>query len=357
MAYTGAMKAISLVEPGRFEMVTVADAPPPGRGQALVRVRRVGVCGTDLHAFAGDQPFFEYPRILGHELGVEVAAVGEGVEGVSVGDRCAVEPYLNCGRCIACRRGRTNCCATLDVLGVHIDGGLRPLINVPAHKLHRSDALSLEQLALVETLCIGCHAVGRAAVERGEWTLVIGAGPIGLGVMRFALAAGAKVIAMDIHPPRLAFARERIGVEHCIDAGARAGDIDDAARCELIERLAALTAGDLPTTVFDATGSAASMTAAFDYIAPSGQLVLVGIAKADVSFHDPHVHRREITMKASRNATANDFAHVIAMIEQHRVDTTPWITHRAAFDEMIGQFPSWTKPETGVVKAVVEMGA
>src|SRR5207244_4493585 len=182
------MKQIVLEQPGRFASV---DAPPPERraNEALVRVHRVGVCGTDLHAFAGRQPYFTYPRVLGHELGVEVVEVPANGRGVRPGDRCAVEPYLSCGECNACRAGKYNCCERLEVLGVHTDGGMRELIAVPVDRLHKSERLSLDQLALVETLGIGAHAVARSGLRAGEDALVVGAGPIGLAVVQFALAA------------------------------------------------------------------------------------------------------------------------------------------------------------------------
>jgi threonine dehydrogenase-like Zn-dependent dehydrogenase len=170
------MRAILLERPGHFAAVDLPEPNDPKPGEALVRVHRVGVCGTDISGYLGKMPLMRYPRILGHELGVEVIAVGAGVCNVAVGDRCAVEPYLNCGRCSPCRRGHTNCCENLEVLGVHIDGGLRPRFLVPAAKLHPSKALTLEQLALVETLAIGCHAIDRGRVQSGEPVLVIGAG-------------------------------------------------------------------------------------------------------------------------------------------------------------------------------------
>src|SRR2546429_5375671 len=181
------MDAIILEQPERLAMTTrpLPHSPPPA-GHAIVRVGRVGICGTDWHAYHGRQPFFTYPRILGHELGVEVVSVNDPASDLKAGDRCAVEPYLNCGHCVACRRGMTNCCANLQVLGVHIDGGMRELIAVPTAKLHRSEKLNLDQLALVETLAIGCHAVARAKVQQDEWVLVLGAGPIGLSVLPFA---------------------------------------------------------------------------------------------------------------------------------------------------------------------------
>ena len=337
------MQTIILEEPFQFKLTDTPEPDAPGPGEALVRVRRVGICGTDLHAFRGRQPFFSYPRILGHELGVEVVALGEEVTEIKVGDRCAVEPYLNCGVCIACRRGKTNCCTRLQVLGVHTDGGMRELIHVPAHKLHRSDTLSLEQLALVETLGIGAHAVDRAQLEAGEFVLVIGAGPIGLAVMQFALAAGARVIAMDMNAQRLNFCREQLGVGLTLSAEG-----------EPLDALTAITDGDLPTAVFDATGSVPSMQAAFKYVAPGGKLIFVGLVLSDITFYDPDFHRREISLLATRNSTGADFRRILTLMETGKVDTTPWITHRCEAGAMPTQFPSWLEPETGVIKAVVE---
>lgn len=339
------MRTIVLNQPGQLQRREDAEPGPPPPGHAAVAVRRIGVCGTDLHAYRGRQPFFTYPRVLGHELGVEVVAVADDVTAVAPCDRCAVEPYLHCGRCIACRRDRPNCCVRLAVLGVHVDGGMRETIHVPAGKLHRSTKLSLDQLALVETLGIGAHAVDRGQLQQGETVLVIGAGPIGLAVMQFALAAGARVIAMDTNAPRLAFCRGTLGVAETIDAGA-----DD-----VLARLASLTDADLPTAVFDATGNPASMAAAFDYPAAGGRLVLVGLFQGDLSFHDPAFHRRELTLLASRNARPGDFARIIGMIESGRLDTTPWITHRCPFDETVAQFPTWAGGQTPVIKAMIEL--
>lgn len=340
------MKTLVLETPGKLVAIdTMAPTEAVGADEALMRVHRVGVCGTDIHAYAGRQPFFTYPRILGHELGVEVLAVGTEVRNVAVGDRCAVEPYLNCGRCIACTRGKPNCCRTLQVLGVHTDGGHRSRIVLPAAKLHRSSKLSFDQLALVETLGIGAHAVGRAQLQAGENVAVIGAGPIGLAVMQFARAAGARVIAVDVSQSRLAFCRDRVGIEHQIDAGG--GDV--------VGQLEARTNGDLPTAVFDATGNVKSMNACFDYVAPGGRLIMVSLVQADVTFHDPHFHRRELTVLSSRNALPAEFTAIIKLIEEGRIDTGPWITHRAKLDEVTARFESWTNPETGVIKAMIEV--
>ncbi len=339
------MKRITLKQPGEFESSDAAGPPgEPGPGEALVRVHRVGICGTDLHAYRGQQPFFTYPRVLGHELGVEVIAAGEGVTNVRPGDRCAVEPYLNCGRCIACRRGKPNCCAHLQVLGVHVDGGMRERFAVPATKLHPSGKLSLEQLALVETLGIGAHAVERAVLEPGEQTLVIGAGPIGLGAIQFAAAEGAEVTVTDVSEHRLAFCREQLGIDRTVMAGEG-----------LEQSLRDTCGGDLPTTVLDATGNPQSMTAAFDLVSPGGRLVFVGLFRGDVTFHDPDFHRRELTLLASRNSTPNTFGNVIEAVEAGRIDTSPWITHRTTLEAMPAEFERWLDPASGTIKAMVQL--
>ncbi|MEI6232063.1 MAG: zinc-binding alcohol dehydrogenase family protein [Planctomycetota bacterium] len=340
------MKTVTLERPGTFTLSDTAAPGAPATGEALVRVRRVGICGTDLHAYRGKQPFFTFPRILGHELGVEVLEVNDPASTLKAGDLCCVEPYLNCGKCIACRRGRTNCCTSLKCLGVHTDGGMREIIRLPARKLHKSEKMTLDQLALVETLGIGAHAVDRAKLEDGETVLVIGAGPIGLSVMQFAqLVPNVKLIVMDVSAERLAFCQKQFPIDKVIAAG----NIEKA-----FEELKAATNNDLPTAVFDATGNANSMMNAFRCTAHSGRLIFVGLVLGDITFSDPDFHRRELTLLATRNATASDFKRIIAQIESGSVNTTPWITHRATTDTMISQFETWLKPESGCIKALVE---
>ena len=336
------MKTIVLDAPETLRLIDTQAPPEPGRGEALVRVHRVGVCGTDLHSYRGRNPFLVYPRIMGHELGVEVVAIGSGVTALKIGDRCSVEPYLNCGRCVACRRGKSNCCAKLEVLGVHVDGGMREFIVLPAQKLHVANDLAYDQLALVETLGIGAHAVQRAGIERDAHTLIIGAGPIGLSALTFARLATKNLMALDVNAERLAFASEIFGLAHTFLTGP--STLDD---------VLAATDGELPTTVIDATGNAESMTRAFDYVAPGGTLVYVGWVQSDLAFSDPHLHRREISLLASRNALPDDFTRIIHHIRAGEVDTRPWITHRATAEETVAAFPTWLRPETGTIKAML----
>src|SRR5256714_13207637 len=210
------MKAIQLEKPEHFRTIDIEEPKVAGPGEALVRVHRVGICGTDLSGLLGKMPFYSYPRIPGHELGVEVVSVGAGVSNIKAGDRCSIEPYINCQNCFACRKGNSNCCENLQVLGVHTDGGMRPYFVVPARKLHRSASLSWDQLALVETLAIGCHAVYRGNPQAGDNVLIIGAGPIGLATIEFLKLAGIVITVLDVNDQRLAFCKQPMGVAHSV---------------------------------------------------------------------------------------------------------------------------------------------
>lgn len=338
------METIILNTPGEF---TLKDTPQPGlpaRDEVLLKIHHVGICGTDLHAYEGTQAFFDYPRILGHELGVEILEVGDAVTNVKPGDTCTVAPYISCGSCIACRRGKTNCCTTLKTLGVHTDGGMREQIILPADIMLPSTTLNLEQLALVETIAIGAHAVNRAQIEPGEFVLVIGAGPIGLGIMEFARISGARIILMELSQSRIAFGQKHYPIEGVIDAPEGA-----------LERLEDLCEGDLPTAVFDATGSKRSMMGAFSYVANGGRLVLVGITTEQISFVGSESHRREMTLLNSRNARKSDLLSVMEHMSNGNIDTAPWITHRASPSQLIDEFQGWLDPENGVVKALLSM--
>ncbi|TBL75338.1 zinc-binding alcohol dehydrogenase family protein [Paenibacillus thalictri] len=338
------MKTIVCEEPYRF-VLKETETPVPAAGEALIKIRRIGICGTDLHAYRGNQPFFTYPRILGHELSGEIAGLGPETSGFALGDRVTVMPYLECGKCIACRSGRTNCCTSLLTLGVHCDGGMQEYYVMPVDHLIKADGLSLDQAAVVECLCIGAHAVERAALRQDEFALVIGAGPIGLGAMKYAKLAGAKVIAMDINEERLAFCKSWAPADYTVNVG------NDPLR-----HIAEITGGDMPTAVLDATGNAKSMEASFQYAANGGRIVFVGLVKSDITFNDPEFHRKELTLMSSRNATRRNFEQVIDSIRGGHVDTDRFITHKSSFEQMIGVYDAWLKPETGVIKAMVEIG-
>ena len=328
------MKALQLTAPQQLAAFTLPEAAPPQAGEALVAIHAIGICGTDVSGYLGKMPFMQYPLVLGHELGVEVLAVGPGVGHVKPGDRCSVEPYLNCGQCHACLQGRTNCCESLQVLGVHCDGGMRERIVLPAHKLHPRNTLSFEQLALVEMLGIGCHAVNRANVSQGDSVLIIGAGPIGLTVLEFARLAGAQVSVWELGEARRAFVERTY-------PGVTVLRQPPAEQCAQV--------------VFDATGHPGSMAAAILHAKFTGRVVYVGITKEPVMLDDPLFHRRELTLLASRNAVAGDFHRILELIEAGKINTQAWISHRAPFDELPSALADWVKPGSGVVKAVVNL--
>ena len=340
------MRTIRLLKPKQFEQQEIAEPAAPGAGEALVRVHHLGICGSDFSGYLGKMPFFSYPRIPGHELGVEVLAVGPGVTEVRVGDHCSVEPYINCQNCTACKRGRGNCCENLQVLGVHTDGGLRPRVVLPARKLHPGNGLSLEQLALVETLAIGCHAVDRSAARPDDFALIVGAGPIGLAVLEFVKLAGMRHAMLDVREDRLRFAQERMGAANTVlGTGSPADE----------EALKALNSGSLPTLVFDATGHPAAMRRSLDLVGFTGKLIYVGIVPDEIAVPDPLFHRREMTLLATRNALPADFPRIIDWIRQGRINTDPWISHRVGFDQVIAEFDRLSRPETGVIKAMIDL--
>ena len=337
------MQVIVCEEPGKLALSN-SEKPAIQEGYAQIRIRRIGICGTDLHAFEGTQPFFNYPRVLGHELSGELVEPN-GAPGFTKGEIVTFIPYFNCGVCIACRSGKPNCCAKINVCGVHVDGGMAEYLNVPTYSLVHGEGLSYDELALVEPLAIGAHGIRRAGVKPGEYVLVIGAGPIGLGIMEFARIAGAKVIAVDINTKRLEFCRDRLKVDHIIN-----GSTEDVSG-----QLAAITAGDMPTVVIDATGSLKAINNGFQYMAHGARYVLVGLQKGDLSFSHPEFHKREATLMSSRNATREDFEHVIASMKKGLVQPSNYITHRVQFDQVADEFESWLDPANGVIKAMIEV--
>ena len=335
------MKALVCTKPQQFDYQQI-ERPEITNSNAILKVKRIGICGTDLHAFEGTQPFFNYPRILGHELACEVAEIEENSD-FKVGDAVTFIPYFSCGECIACRNKKPNCCTDIQVFGVHIDGGMSEYISVPIQFLVKSQGLSFDELALVEPLAIGCHGVNRANVQANEFVLVVGAGPIGLGTMEFAKIAGAKVIALDVNDLRLTFCQEKLSVDFTINA------LSD----NVLARLREITNNDMPTVIIDATGNLTAIESAFQYLAHGGKYILVGLQKGEISFSHPEFHKREATLMSSRNATRQDFEQVIDAMKKGLVKPTTYITHRVNFEQVKDNFESWLNPTNGVIKAIV----
>lgn len=335
------MQYIVCETPGQFVQKEKAE-PIKGANEALLKVKKVGICGTDLHAYAGNQAFFTYPRILGHELATQVIEIDDNDKGIQNGDNVVVMPYLNCGECIACRNGKTNCCANMRVLGIHTDGGMQGKIVVPIDLLLPAQQLSDNEMAIVEPLAIGAHAIRRAGLKPGETIVVIGCGPIGIGILKLAQIKGANVIAIDMNQQRLDYAKNQIGVDHIVLGGAGA-----------VDRIKEITKGDMCTAVFDATGHKGALESGPDYMSHGGRYILVGLSKGELTFSHPAIHAKETTIMCSRNATLEDFEHVIDVLQQGKFPTDTFVTHNVDYTDMISHFDSWLDPVNGVIKATV----
>ena len=342
------MQAIQFTAPKEINIVDLPVPTSPGPGEALVRTHRMGICGTDLSCYLGKFPFFAYPRTPGHELGLEVVAVADDVTNVKPGDKCSLEPYVNDPESVTSQNGSQNCCPSVQVIGVHNNGGLRKgVFAVPARKLHPGNDLSYDQLALVETLAIGYHAVQRGNPQPGETVLVIGAGPIGLACLEFLKLMDVKTVVMDMVQSRLDFCQQNLDIQHAIQF-----KTDESHLAEL----EVLTAGKLADVVIDATGNPRSMSTCFSYAAFTGRVVYVGITTSDLTFpHAPIFHRRELTLLASRNAMPADFEKIIQLIREGKIDTDLWITHRITFDQVPTEFDQFTDPALGAIKAIIEI--
>ncbi len=336
------MRTIVCEEPGKMKLTEQLKPASLSENDVLIAIKRIGICGTDIHAFGGNQPFFEYPRVLGHELSGVVEQVGEHVQNVAVGDYVTVIPYMYCGKCGACECHKPNCCTNMKVIGVHIDGGMTEFLVLPENHVIQVNQLKLDEAAVVEPLSIGAHAVKRAAIKKGETVLIIGAGPIGLGVAKFVRLQGAKTIIMDVNEKRLAFCKQWADCDIALKPSENS-----------VEELKSINAGRLPSVVLDATGNKYSMMKAFNYVSHGGKLVYVGLVKDTISFYDPDFHSKELTLIGSRNATVEDFEYVISCMNSGDVNASAYITHRIKFENVVDYFDSG---EFNTNKALIKLG-
>lgn len=333
------MKAVVCNAPNDLRLVDQSE-PSIKAGEVLIRVRRVGLCGTDYHIFSGAHPFLEYPRTMGHEVAGEVAAVSEG-SAFHVGQLVTINPYLACGTCVACRRGKPNCCVSIEVLGVHADGGMCEVLAVPERAVIDATGLTVDQAAMVEFLSVGAHAVARASLSRGDRVLIVGAGPIGVAAGLFARLAGAHVVLADTRQTRLTYAQQKLGFEAI-----------EVVRPDIGQALADRTGGDFFDCVFDATGNIFAMRKGLDYVAHGGTYVLISVVKEDISFADPEFHKRETTLIASRNALSADFDNVVQAIKRGDILTAALQTHAFAAEDMPQQLPRLIEDADTVLKAI-----
>ncbi len=324
--------------------LTAIDREKPLRqpGEVLIRVKRVGVCGTDLHIFTGNQPYLDYPRVMGHEFSGTVESADPD-SGLAEDDVVYVMPYLSCGTCVACRQGKTNCCTRIQVLGVHCDGAFTEYLSVPRQFVHKAAGISLDQAAMVEFLSIGAHAVRRSNLQPNTHALVVGTGPIGMAAAIFASLRGAKVTVLDTRDDRLAFCQAHLNIH----AAVKIGEHDQ-------QQLADLTGNDFFDVVFDATGNARAMERGFEFIAHGGTYVMISVVRDSITFSDPEFHKREATLMGSRNATLEDFHYVEQCLREGLIPDAALNTHRLTLGNVAEAFSTLLDPTQGVVKAIVE---
>lgn len=338
------MKTVICEKPGQLAVAERA-MPSAGPDDVLIRIKRVGVCGTDLHIFTGNQPYLAYPRVMGHELAGIVEAAPEGAR-VKAGDQVYVMPYLSCGHCIACRKGKGNCCVNIRVLGVHTDGGMAEYLAVPQDFVFSAAGVTLDQAAMIEFLAIGAHAVRRADVQPSHRVLVVGAGPIGMAATIFAKLRGAQVSVLDGRADRLAVCAKELHADHTVLLDTTHAATDAA-------QLASLTNNEFFDAVFDATGNVKAMERGLQFVAHGGKYVLISIVSDRISFADPEFHKRETTLLASRNATVADFETVLDAMRAGKIPTTALNTHVLELGNLPAEFPRLLDPNAGVIKALV----
>ena len=339
------MRALQIDCEGSTQLVTVAP-PEIAAGEVLIRIRTVGFCGSDLNTYRGLNPLVTYPRIPGHEIAGVVEDIGAAVprDSLHAGMDVTVVPYTACGRCTSCRRGRTNACRDNQTLGVQRDGALTELVAVPWEKVLSANGLSARELALVEPLSVGFHAVDRGRVEAQDTVLVIGCGAVGLGAIAGAAHRGARVIAVDVDDDKLALGR-RAGASETIDTRTRS----------LHDGVQAFTNGDGTDVVIEAVGLPETFVSAVAEVAFTGRVVYIGYAKAPVTFDTSQFVKKELDILGSRNATAADFRGVMDMLRQGSFPVADAVTRVVGLDEAGDAMRDWSARPATITRIHVDL--
>lgn len=324
------MKAFEITEPGKSQITDVAD-PKADAGEVLLKIERIGFCGSDLSTYRGLNPLVSYPRIPGHEVGATIVEVGESVSSQwQIGQSVLVSPYTACGTCAACRQGRLNCCRNNETMGVQRDGAMSEFFTVPEAKLLTSATLSLSEMALVEPLTVGFHAVSRGRVTESDTVLVFGAGAIGLGAIAGAAARSARVVALDLDDRKLELAR-KCGAEVAFNS----------AEGDLSKKLAELTDGEGPEVVIEAVGLPQTFRSAVEEVCFAGRVVYIGYAKAPVEYETKFFVQKELDILGSRNAMPDDFAAVIQYLESGKFPLREVVNREVSLDEAPAALEEW----------------
>jgi 2-desacetyl-2-hydroxyethyl bacteriochlorophyllide A dehydrogenase len=336
------MKALVITEIGKTEIQEV-EKPTVKPGEVLVKVGMVGFCGGDMNSFKGLFPLQEYPNILGHEVGGTIVEVGSDVPStIKIGTKVCVYPYQNCGECVACRKGRPNCCKTNKTMGVRRPGAMTRYIAVPFQDVFQSEKLTLRELALAEPLTVGFHAVSRGRVTSEDTVVVIGCGIVGLGAVASAVDSGAKVIAIDLDDNKLEIAK-KIGVAHTINPS----------KIDQHETLQEITNGDGPDVIIEAVGSPMTYRAAVEEVAFTGRVVCIGYAKKEIAFDTSLFVQKEIEILGSRNCLG-DFPIVIKYLESGKFPVDEVISKVITLDEAPQTMIDWADNPVGITKIMID---
>lgn len=336
------MKAIVMHGPGDVSIRAVPD-PVRNPGEALLRVRRVGLCGSDLNSYRGRNPLVSFPRIPGHEVAATIVEIDDGHRDLAVGMDVTLSPYTSCGQCTSCRNGRSNACKNNETLGVQRNGALAEYISVPAEKLYFAE-LNLEELCLVEPLTVGCHAVSRAEVTQKDTVAIFGCGGVGLGAVAAAAFRGARTIAMDVDDAKLDIARQA-GATHVIHTG----------RQDVAKSLSELTDAAAPDVVIEAVGSPETFRAAVELVAFTGRVVYIGYAKEPVTYETRLFVQKELNILGARNALPEDFRQVIRMLGQHRFPVGLAISALAPMDQTPELLRAWSSEPSRFTKIMISL--
>jgi len=338
------MKALFLTQVGKSEVFEI-DKPIPKSGEVLLKVEMVGFCGGDMNGFKGLFPLQEYPNILGHEVGAVIEELGEDVPShLRIGSKVTLYPYLACGTCVACRKGRPNACKTNKTMGVRRPGAMTRFVCAPWQDLFVSDQLSVRELALAEPLTVGFHAVARGRVDSQDIVAVLGCGIVGLGAVAAAVNRHATVIAIDLDDAKLEIAR-KIGVLNTINPSKE----------DLHQRLQEITNGDGPDVIIEAVGSPSTYRSAVEEVAFLGRVVCIGYAKAPVEFNTSLFVQKEIEILGSRNCVGkSDFPEVLSYLESKKFPVEDVISKVISIDEGPETLKSWAENPQGIIKIMID---
>lgn len=338
------MRALYIRKPLEAEIGELTE-PELRPGEVLLRVRFVGMCGSDLSSYRGKNPLVSYPRIPGHEIAATIEAVGDGVPSeFQPGQSVTLSPYTNCGQCASCKRGRPNACKNNQTLGVQRDGALTERIAVPFQRLILAENLQLRDLSLVEPLTVGYHAVRRGRVAAGETVVVMGCGAVGLGAIAAAAFHGAFVVAVDLDDRKLELAA-RAGASRTVNSK----------QVNLQTELAGLQAGLGPDVVIEAIGMPETFRLAVEVVAFTGRVVYIGYAKDEVHYDSRLFVQKELDILGSRNALPEDFAGVIRMLGETEFPLEEMVSRVVTLDEAPQALQDWYAAPATISKILVEL--